>query len=137
MTVKITDNHLQRLLRMNPAQIMPAFGEELEAGAQAIIEDAVASILEGAISGAGHIPSKPGEAPNADSGDLHKSIHVGDLVETPGEVRTAAIADSDHAWIERGGSNIEPRPYMEPAAERQRRDIVSALHGRYKREVGL
>lgn len=135
--ITITDNHAARLQRMRPAVIVPAIGEELEAGAQAIVEDAVFSIRDGAISGSGHIPSLPGEAPNADTHDLDESIHVGELIETPGSIRTAAIASSDHAWIERGGSNLAPRPYLEPASQRQRPDIIAAIRKRFKTEVGI
>lgn len=133
----LTDNHAARLQRMRPALVTPALGEELEAGAQAIAESAIASILDGGISGPGHVASAPGEAPNADTHDLDQSIHIGELVETPGEVKSSVIADSDHAWIERGGSKMEPRPYMEPAVERERRDVIDALHKRFKSIVGL
>lgn len=133
--IRLTDNHLQRLVRMNPARIIPALGEELESGARAIADDAKESIKAGAISGAGHIASLPGEAPNADTHDLDQSIHTGDVIETPDSIRTSVIADSNHAWIERGGGNVEPRPYMEPATERQRGDIVEALGKRYTVEV--
>lgn len=133
--IALTDNHLQRLQRMAPSRIVPALGEELESGARAIAEDAAESIRAGAISGAGHVPSAPGEAPNKDTGDLDQSIHVGQVIETPGSIRTSVIADSDHAWIERGGSKMEPRPYMEPAMERARSDVTEALGRRYTAEV--
>lgn len=129
------DDHIGRLMRMSPARVVPAMGEELEAGAQAIAADAIFSIRDGAISGAGHIASLPGEAPNADTHDLDEHIHVGEVVETADSIRTAVISSSDHAWIERGGSNMEPRPYLEPATERGRRDIIEALGKRYVAEV--
>jgi hypothetical protein len=134
--IKLTDNHGPRLDRVMPARVIPALGEELEYGAQTITEDAKFSIIDGAISGPGHVASLPGEAPNADTHDLDQSIHVGELVETPTEARTAVIADSDHAWIERGGSRMEPRPYLEPATEGRRADIVRALGGRYRELLG-
>jgi hypothetical protein len=55
-----------------------------------------------------------------------------ETIELPGEVRSGVIADSDHAWIERGGSKMEPRPYMEPATERHRADLFQALVGRFR-----
>lgn len=133
--IRLTDNHAKRLARLSPRRVVPAMGEVLEAGAKAIADDAVESIRAGAISGAGHVPSLPGQPPNADTHDLDQSIHVGELIETSDSIRTAAIADSDHAWIERGGANMEPRPYMEPAAERHRDSTVAALHHRFQREV--
>lgn len=133
--IRVTDHHAARLLRLSPTRIMPAMGEELEAGAKAIAEDAAFSIRDGAISGSGHIPSLPGQPPNKDTGDLDESIHVGDVVELPNGIQTSVIADSDHAWIELGGSKMEPRPYMQPAVERGRSDITEALGGRFIREV--
>lgn len=133
--IRFTDNHAKRLARMSPQRIIPAMGDVLEAGARAIAEDAAESIRHGAISGSGHIPSAPFEAPNADTHDLDESIRAGELIETFDSIRTAAIADSDHAWIERGGANMFPRPYMEPAAERHRDSTVAALRRRFGREV--
>jgi hypothetical protein len=134
--IRITDDHGPRLLRVTPARVIPAMGEELEYGARTIAEDAKFSIMDGAISGPGHIPSLPGHAPSADTHALDQSIHVGDLVETLTEARTAVIADSDHAWIERGGSRMEPRPYLEPATEGRRGEIVRALGERYRELLG-
>ncbi len=129
--IRVTDNHGPRLDRVTPLRVVPALGEELLYGAEIIAADAKFSILDGAISGPGHIPSLPGQPPNADTHDLDQSIHVGELIETPGEVKTSVIADSDHAWIERGGANLEPRPYLEPATEGRRHDIMRALAGRF------
>lgn len=134
--IVITDNHAPRLARLSPLRLIPAIGEVLEEGAHTIAGDAKASILDGAISGPGHIPSRPGEPPNADTHDLDQSIHVGDVIETHDSIRTAVIADSDHAWIERGGSKVEPRPYMEPATERARPGVRDALVAGFRKQVG-
>lgn len=133
--IRFTDNHAARLKRLSAARVVPALGEVLETSAQAIAEDAALSIRDGAISGPGHIPSEPGQPPNADTHDLDQSIHAGELIETSDSIRSSVIADSDHAWIERGGSNMEPRPYMEPAVERARNDVVTALGKRFVAEV--
>ena len=133
--IKLTDRHGARLAKLARARVIPALGNVLEEGAQAIAEDAANSIRANSISGPGHIPSLPGQAPNADTHDLDQSIHTGELIETEDSVRASVIADSDHAWIERGGSNMEPRPYMEPAVERARHDVVSALGRRFVAEV--
>jgi len=133
--IRFTDNHGARLRKLAASRVVPALGEVLESSAQAIAEDAAFSIRDGAISGPGHIPSEPGQPPNADTGDLDQSIHPGELIETGDSIRTSVIADSDHAWIERGGSNMEPRPYMEPAVERARHDVVEALGKRFVAEV--
>jgi hypothetical protein len=133
--IRVTDHHGARLAKLARHRVIPALGNVLEEGAQAIAEDAANSIRADSISGPGHIPSLPGQPPNKDSGDLDQSIHAGELIETEDSVRTSVIADGDHAWLERGGSNVEPRPYMEPAVERARHDVVSALGKRFIAEV--
>jgi len=133
--IRVTDNHGARLAKLALHRIAPALGQEIEAGAQAIARDAAETIRADSISGTGHIPSAPYSPPNADSHDLDESIHVGEVIETGDSIRASVIADSDHAWIERGGANMEPRPYMEPAVERARHDVVEALGKRFVAEV--
>lgn len=130
--INITDSHGPRLARVTPALVRPALAEELEFQAKEIAEDAIFSIKDGATSGKSHIPAPPGEPPNEDTGDLSSSIRPLEVVETPADVRTGVIADSGHAlYQERGTSRMEPRPFLEPAAERHREDALRALHGRY------
>lgn len=138
MTLKITDNVAQRLQRMRPAPIMAAFGEELQAGAEAIVERAQFNIRDGAISGLGHIAGLPGDFPNANTHELDESIHAGELVEGTNEVRAAAIADAPYAaFVELGTSRMEPRPYMEPSTEELRPEIIHSLNQRFRDEVGI
>lgn len=125
--ITVTDNHGARLARLSPARVRPALADQLQDHAASIAEDAAFSIRDGAISGAGHVASLPGEAPNADTHDLDQSIHPGELVELPGEIKTSVISSSDHAWIERGGANIAPRPYLGPAVDRQRGSTIRGL----------
>lgn len=133
--IRVTDNHGARLAKLARRRVVPALGNVIEEGAQAIAEDAANSIRANSISGRGHIASAPGEVPNADSHDLDQSIHPGELIELSDSIRISVIADSDHAWIERGGSKMEPRPYIEPAVERARNDVVGALGRRFVAEV--
>lgn len=133
--IRFTDNHAERLKRITPARMAEAMGAALLDGAETIAEDARHSIVDGAISGAGHIASAPGQAPNADTHDLDRSIHVGELIETPAKVQTAVIADSGHAWIELGGANMEERPYMRPAVARNRAEVVKETAAAVSRVV--
>jgi HK97 gp10 family phage protein len=132
---RVTDNgHVARLERMASRPLVDAIGNALLHGAGLIAESARHSIKDGAISGAGHVPSAPGQPPNADTHDLDQSIHVGELIETTAGVQTAVIADSDHArYLENGTSRIAPRPFLAPATELHRRDvregIVRAVNG--------
>lgn len=133
--ITITDNHAARLARLSPARVRPALADQLQDHASSIAEDAAFSIRDGAISGAGHVASLPGEAPNADTHDLDSKIAPGEVVELPDEIKTSVISASDHAWIERGGSNMAPRPYLAPAVDRQRGSTIRGLVGAMNRVI--
>lgn len=99
-----------------------------------IVEDAQFSIKDGAISGAGHIASLPGEAPNADTHVLDQSIHVGEIVETPGVIRSSAIADAPYAaHLELGTSHMAERPFMAPASRRAHDPIIHSIADRLRK----
>lgn len=134
--IKVHDDHARRLAKMHPDLLILALGSALEDGAKDIAEDAAFSIRDGAISGAGHVPSLPGQPPNADTHDLDQSIHVGELIETPGKIETSVIADSEHAlYMELGTTRIAERPFMRPAVERQRAAVLDRLRDRFRRAV--
>lgn len=136
--ITFRDDHSARLKRMTPALLVPALGEELLAGAEAVVEDTRASILDGAISGSGHIPSAPGEPPNADTHHLDQSLRVGDLIETSGTIQTSAINDADYALaLEKGTSRMVERPSLGPAVRRQQIPVFEALLARWRDVVGL
>jgi len=134
--IKFTDNHAQRLAKMAPSRVMPAFGDQLDKGAQSLVEHARYNINDGAISGAGHVPGPPGGYPNSDTHELEQSLHKGEVIETPNEVRTAAIADAPHAaYVELGTSKAAPRPYMQLATEEVRGAVIEGLGRRYVEQV--
>lgn len=134
--IRLTDHHGPRLLRMAAPLILPALGEEIQAGAQSIVDIARHNINDGAISGPGHVPSAPGEYPKSDTHDLEQSLHVGELIATEQGVTTSAIADSDHAaYLELGTSRMAARPFMVPSTEEVRPTIIEALGARYAAEV--
>lgn len=77
--------------------------------------EAQISITEGAVSGRYHEPSKPGEPPNNDLGDLANSIAT---IQTD-KLKVEVEATAPHAvHLEFGTSKMEQRPYLEPAAAR-------------------
>jgi hypothetical protein len=135
--IRLTDNHAARLRKAAPSSIVPALGRELHDSADIIARDAQVTILDGGISGSGHITSEPGQTPNADTHDLDKSIHAGEVIDTdPGVIRSSVIADSDHALpLELGTTNIAERPFLRPAVERHRRTTVRSLALAYNRKV--
>jgi len=74
-------------------------------------------ITTGAVSGRGHVASRPGQAPNNDTGDLANGIIVRQLAP----LRVEIVATAAHsAALELGTSKIAERPYMRPAADATR-----------------
>ncbi len=86
--------------------------------------DAQISITEGAVSGKFHVPSKPGEPPNNDTGVLANNIEV----DTPAPLKVRVSSNAPYAkFLELGTSRMSRRPYMAPATEKNRADIVKLL----------
>ena len=70
-----------------------------------------------------HQASAPGEMPAIDTGALAASIQT-DVTGTKGTVYT----NQEYAeYLEYGTSNMEPRPYMTPAAESARAPFLRKL----------
>lgn len=86
--------------------------------------DAQNSITEGAVSGAGHVPSAPGDAPNNDSGVLANNIET--VQVEPLKVVVSSNAPYA-APLEFGTSRMSPRPYMAPALAKNRDRIAKRL----------
>lgn len=120
MTAKSHSDRLKRMAARTPQQVARA----LYAAGQLIELDAERSITAGAVSGAGHVPSLPGQAPNADTHFLDSNIET--RIGGPGVVEIVSLAPYSAA-LEFGTSRISPRPFMKPAAERNRRKVVELV----------
>lgn len=129
--VKITGSGraLQRLRAIAAAapkemgNVVMDFAAEHAAEAKRMIE-------AGSVSGKIHLPSKPGEPPNSDSGQLARSI----FVERTGPLSAASIADAPHAVpLEFGTSTIAARPFMAPAARVIRKGAKNLAKVRVRR----
>lgn len=82
--------------------------------------EAAISITTGAVSGQGHVPSSPGEAPNADTHVLDRSIHV----EHTGPLTAQSVADAPYAArLEFGDERVAERPFMKPAATKIKKAV--------------
>lgn len=123
MTAKKHSDRLKKIAERTPQQVAQA----LYMAGQLIEIDAEKSITDGSISGAGHIPSLPGEAPNNDTGGLVRSIEtkIGGAgfvtVEAGGPSAPYAVA------LEYGTSKMAARPFMRPAVERNRKKIAKMV----------
>lgn len=83
------------------------------------------SITEGSVSGKNHVPSKPGEPPNADTRRLDTNIETSIAAKTPPTVHVTSHAPYS-TFLEWGTSRMAPRPYMRPALAKHKTDAVSA-----------
>jgi len=69
-----------------------------------------------------HTASRPGDAPNTDSGDLVRRIQV-DVSQNAVFVGVTGKVGEYGAFLEFGTSKMEPRPWLNPALESQRRNV--------------
>ena len=91
--------------------------DALFTGAGVISTEAIRLVKNGAVSGKAHVPSKPGDPPNADTHVLDRSIHA----EKAGKLKAKAVADAPYALaLELGTSRMAARPYMKPATAAKR-----------------
>jgi HK97 gp10 family phage protein len=113
-------DRLKRMIARTPQEVARA----LYSAGQLVELDAERSITTGAVSGAGHVPSLPGEAPNADTHFLDSNIET--EIGGPGLVTVTSKAPYS-AFLEYGTSRASPRPFMRPAVERNRKKIVQLV----------
>lgn len=126
--VKITgaDTHARRLERMKGPRAVEAVTRALYGGAQDVQITAQLSITRGATSGKNHVPSKPGEPPNNDTGVLANNIEAAVV----GPLKTEASSNAPYALPQEFGSEkigLPERPYMRPAAKQARPRVVKRV----------
>lgn len=115
--------HIARLKKLaSPATLM-LVEQALYVGAQSIQVEAQLSITAGAVSGKFHVPSKPGEPPNADTHRLADGI-----ITTRVRLLTVQVeSTAPHARIEFDWGNVAARPYMRPARDKMKPEIVRGV----------
>lgn len=114
---RIHRNRLQRLRRVKTPSLRALY----EAG-EVVREDAKQSILAGAVSGPGHVPSLPGEPPNADTHELDLSL---DTIINQSRLSVSVVSRAPYGgYLEFGTSKMAARPYLRPALQRNRNRIV-------------
>lgn len=113
-----------RLKRLTSPEAVRQIGAALYAGGQEIEVEAALSITNGAVSGASHTPSSPGQPPNADTHLLDRSIET----NVVGELRVEVSANAPYAAaLEFGTSKVAERPFMRPAAARKRKEATALV----------
>lgn len=113
-----------RLRALSGREKVELVGKALFVGGELIKAEAAHLITDGAVSGAGHAPSKPGEPPNEDTGLLRSRIEVHQVA--PLRVQVSSNAPYA-AHLEFGTSKMAERPYMRPATENKRKEVIATV----------
>lgn len=132
MSMKGKDRFLRRLRRLSPAAEAAA-KKVLYVGSDRIKSDVFQSISTGSASGKRHIPSRPGEPPNRDTGDLQRGLRVELRLE---QLEADVISESPHSRpLEFGTSKMEPRPHMRPARDKNEHALQRLFAREFNSEV--
>ena len=115
--------HLARLRKLEK-DTTRFVGKALFAGGESIQIEAQLSITQGAVSGKNHVPSKPGEPPNQDTGRLGDNIETVQKMQLLVEVSSNAPYSAD---LEFGTSKMAARPFMRPARDKKRAEVVALV----------
>lgn len=124
MALKGSKQHLDRLRRLRGLQTVRLVGSALFAAGELIQTEAQRLISEGAVSGKNHVPSAPKTPPNYDTGVLSNNIET----THPEPLRVLVTSKAPYASpLEFGTSKMVERPYMRPARDRKRREVVAMV----------
>lgn len=122
MAMKGSRRHINRLKALSGSPMERAVGKVLFAGGELIQVEAQLSITRGSVSGKNHVPSKPGEPPNNDTGVLAGNIETNQISTLVVEVSSNAPYSRP---LEFGTSKMAARPFMHPARDAKRKEIVA------------
>jgi hypothetical protein len=118
MAVHGDKHHIARIRKMRGAIVAPVT-EALFDEAKDLAVDAALLITAGATSGANHVPSAPGEPPNADTHVLSGRIEAA----STGPLKAETSANAPYAAAQEFGyepGNLPERTYMRPASAARR-----------------
>jgi HK97 gp10 family phage protein len=120
MAMKGKDAHLRRLRRLSGNEVIKAAGRVVFVGADIIRAESFRQISRGSVSGRNHVPSKPGEYPNRDTGVLQAHL----VTEQTGPVSAEFRSEAPYAAaLERGTSRMAARPHVRPARDAKAPEI--------------
>lgn len=99
-------------------------GQALYVGGQTIEAEAAHLLTQGAVSGKHHVPSSPGDPPNEDTGVLRTHIET----TQPAPLRVEVSSNAPYAAaLEFGTAKMAERPYMRPATEHKRNEVIDLV----------
>lgn len=124
MAMQGKDKHLRRLKRLRGPDLRKTVGRVLYVASDMIRAKSYQEISRGSVSGKNHVPSKPGEYPNRDTGDLQGGLENRLISPTEAEVSSNAPHARPLEW---GTSRMEPRPHIRPARDSEKPKIDRLL----------
>ena len=122
--------HKARLNRIRGPAMTREIGKAVTVAADLIKVDAQISITTGAVSGKNHLPSTAPDPPNQDTGHLANNISSQRTGLTEAEVSSNAEYS---AALEFGTSRMAARPFMQPAADKNRKKATALVMEAVKR----
>lgn len=132
MAAKGLKKHTDRLKKLSSASIEQLAGAVAFEGADIIRAEAFRMVSAGSVSGKNHVASKPGEAPNRDTGDLQAGFSTARTSRTSAEFRS----DSGHARpLEFGTSRMAARPHIRPARDKKADAVQKRFAAQMKKLV--
>lgn len=124
--------HINRLKALASPEMKREVGRALFAAGELVQTEAQISITRGAVSGKGHVPSAPGEPPNADT------HHLADNIETTQPAIDRVLVSSNATYsapLEFGTSKMAARPFMRPARDKKRKEVQRMVQQAMNRVV--
>jgi HK97 gp10 family phage protein len=124
--------HKARLKRIRSAEMVREVGKAVLVAADLIRRDAQTSITDGSVSGKNHAPSKPGEPPNNNTGWLADDSNI--ISQRTGLTEAEVSSNAEYSVpLEFGTSKMAARPFMQPAAEKNRKKATALVQDAVKR----
>jgi hypothetical protein len=112
-----------RLNRIASPVVARKVGQAVFEGAKLHTVTAQRLITAGSVSGKGHVASRPGESPNRDTGLLDNNIEASQV----SLLKSRSSSNAPYAFLEFGTSTIEARPYMGPATDIVRDQVIKNI----------
>lgn len=128
MPLEGADRHIARMRRLSDPRNRRVLGAIAFEGADIARAEAFKLVSAGSVSGAGHVPSRPGEPPNRDTGALQAGFETRQTSPVTAEFRS----ESAHGRpLEFGTSRMAERPHIRPA----RKNTLKEIEGRFRDQV--
>ena len=120
MGLKGAAEHIRRLRRLSSPEAAKIAGAIAYEGADTIRAEAHRLVSAGSVSGKFHVPSRPGEPPNRDTGVLQANFVVIRTGPLSAQFRSEAPYAAALEW---GTSKMAARPYVRTARDNKLDEI--------------